>query len=696
MGRLIYIILTLAILLPSKYSNAQWRELMNVPGGMFVDVVSNSRGELIAYHYTGQVYLSIDTAKSWELYCEMPQTDLPHSDLVFTDRLHILSIGNDLMHFDGSRWYSITGGLSHSRRPVAYAYDRDSTLAVIMGDSLYLSTNMGRTWNAKSDMPKPRNTGQYPLFFDDSDALYYRQSDGVLISTNMGEEWGRLGTTVDLRQTDPNGKATYIAKNGNIYCMTRRGIIAWDDHENSWSLVKRFEYPPSTGRSIYLDAEDHVYVISRNLEEIPRTKIEVSTNEGSSWAEVLPWEEVSLPDHICYAGNGHIVVYRHYWVIYRLSRLTAEWTPAMRGIHGMGNALVALDDNLKCVFQPVVRCISTESDDSWTLIHSYPPKLARDLVVLGNKCIVRAQDAELAWSPDLTRTWYSVPAISNHIIAGTDSSIILASPDGNIMEVGQDLSYVDVICEYTVSKVSMNESNRIFGADSSGRIVLINMDGTNLFTHVVPMLRGEIVSIIITGSGSLLVQNRRALYRSLDQGQTWEMVADSSSFVFAKMLEITGGLVGLSLDGQLLFSDDVGKSWDDISIEDSRIRTYDIAANTRYMYATTNGYGIYRYDIKVLTISNEGDKPRTSVSFAFPNPVNRDQDLMLGCEGHMEIQEIRIYDFLGREVAVVAPTTVSESIVVVQLRRLNLGFGIHFYKMITSSDQVLGSFIVSR
>ncbi|PLX30975.1 MAG: hypothetical protein C0600_06930 [Ignavibacteria bacterium] len=683
-----YGILVVAFLFGMQgHCHAQWEKLAGLNSGEFEEVVANANGTLLAFERTGKLFISYDTASSWVYLCNKPVDNGYCRMFVLTDDHSVYCVCDDLWRYDGNEWKRLDITSTGGGNITAYAVSIDTYIALIMDNEyLLVSEDNGVSWSQRGQLERCISNGRGPLLYSTDGRLIYRASRSVSYSDDHGLTWRSFGSETDLTVRKSSSVATAITDDGTLYCMTDHGIVKFSDCDSVWSTV--FEIQMNDDMiSMLCPANDVIFLsFFKAASPYPLT-IQRTVDGAVSWENIPTWKDGYQSEHLVLADSTTIVTMHKSAYIFRTSTMGTNWSTAMNGIDCVGEGIIAAHGDIVFIHRNLERFYSEGNDLEWEYYQIWPSSYFRDIVVLSNGGIVRAGYRELSWSDDHSRTWSSDQTLSEHVIGGTDSSIILASTEGGVYHIGYRGQYVDRIADMFVDELSMNKHRMILGANSQGDVMTVVVDGSNHIARDGAIPEGTILSTLCTNDGGLFVQMAGTLYRSDDTGSSWHPVILPDTAEFSRMEQCENDvLFGLSVDGRVFASTSAAGGWHALEFDDDLIMAYDMDVSSTHLYVTTNGYGVFKYPISLLSVNERRENSAIHHHQLYPNPVNNHGDITIFGAKDIQINQIRIYDQLGKLVCDDAEYSQHHTSVTIHLSKQNIRSGIYFVALETDRE----------
>lgn len=215
---------------------------------------------------------------------------------------------------------------------------------------------------------------------------------------------------------------------------------------------------------------------------------------------------------------------------------------------------------------------------------------------------------------------------------------------------------------YSTSAMLATEDALYLGAGGSGYVYYRPTGATEWgFAQIEPLNYSLYGQSFLETNGYVLMSTARGIYRSNDQGSTWERFGSGfnpTSFGLAHYkLDKSGGELFLSISvpsfGAYLFhSKDGGANW--YFIDEFVEGVGYVAGRTAQHYFFGTQYGLWYAAADVISDDNEVpvDRPTTDISLdtVYPNPVDNQMNVKFTLQQRTNVTAA-ILDVLGRQVA---------------------------------------------
>ena len=175
------------------------------------------------------------------------------------------------------------------------------------------------------------------------------------------------------------------------------------------------------------------------------------------------------------------------------------------------------------------------------------------------------------------------------------------------------------------------------------------------------------------------------IFKSTDFGENWDRLGSEIIFSAARLLFIPPAQI-YAMDGNWMhdkfyFSNDKGENWDILNSglpENSYF--YDMTKHRNYIFVGSD-YGVYKSE-EITSVQDKQDNiiSKFSLSQNYPNPFNPKTKIDYQI-AQLGIVSIKVYDILGKEVAILVNKVQSTGNYYVNFEGTNLPSGIYFYQL---------------
>ncbi len=302
--------------------------------------------------------------------------------------------------------------------------------------------------------------------------------------------------------------------------------------------------------------------------------------------------------------------------------------------------------------------------------------------------IYKSTDSSKIWERKVTGA--SISSVTK-LITSSDS-IYASIYDGVYISIDEGESWNEIASKPDSSNeiidIVISKDGKIFAA-TFGEIFRSTDNGLTweLVTNGIPPSTNFFMNLTISEEGYIYLGTRRlGIYRTKDMGENWEHIRHGwIRYVTTK----PGGylMAGAEQEG-LILSTDHGDTWQIINSGLPSILPYTSFINSVYFdrdgyaYCSVHNFGIYRSALPVSV--NHDEENFNSDSYIlfqnYPNPFNPKTTInyTLSQSG---LIKVKVYDILGNEIAVLVNEEQSAGNYKIEFDAGNRSSGIYFYRL---------------
>jgi len=369
-----------------------------------------------------------------------------------------------------NEWYPVNSDVLHQKAagdiPMAY---HDSTLYIIPSDTLFASTDGGKTWDAIGSCPN----GHVRELLVTEDAFYVTLNKGIFQSDDAGHSWKNMNDGLDSRFTAESGIYTLQWSGGSLFAGTALGIYRFKT--GIWEHLRLPVDNTVVARSLAV-SEGNIYVAGEvNIMEGDGTLYENyhkfcdmsqeswwvfrSADGGDSWTDITPTDARNLlmktlpQTKLVASGKTVLLIGGEEGVVARSTDSGNTWcSTEFSGITPMRfsvNCAVAVDENTFYTGGLSGIHRSTDGGETWhrfntrfecrvdTLLrlemspHSKASKVLYATVAAG---VVKSTDAGSSWTAvDIERPKYTleIPRFNAKLKDREDAPLIVQISEAN-------------------------------------------------------------------------------------------------------------------------------------------------------------------------------------------------------------------------------------------------------------------------
>lgn len=677
------------IILLTANTNAQWSQ--TGPYGGWVNDLCISGGKIYAASKGGVLESNngMDwTHSSWGLM----DGDI-RSVVVTNTKIFAGTWGHGLYTRDinGLIWQqsSLPNGLSVQ----CLAKIGENVFAGTYSQGVYLTTNNGATWNQVNN---GLTASQIQCFAVSGNNIFCGvEGAGVFLSTNNGSNWTSVNT--GLPSTSPMS----LAINGNdLYVgLWAKGIYYSPNNGQGWIF---YGNPVNYPSSFAFNGSD-IYVCG-SVNGIYRT-----TNNGTAWTKL---------------SNG------------------ISSTSQIKKISFIGNNLVVGESTVSEDSKGLYYSANFGAD--WTLINWALPKFfvnaigiaGSDISIASCAGMYRSTDNGVNWVKRTIHTsheWADFTALSfrnsttgfagdinGYVYTSTNGGVDWWNPlppNGAAVQIADGASvtsfaYISTYLfaatkpfksgvaggVYFSSDNGANWIRRSTGlptlADTNTNVTSLTVLGTNLFASTghgvyksadngvswtqAGLMWRNVTSLAVKGT-ELFAGTSQGVFRSNDNGNNWSHSLQDKWITAIAVID-TNVFAGTLAQGVYwMFNPD--SSWKNRGLSGTNITGF--AANNGYLFAATNGNSVWKSQINLLTPVDDikyNLPEEFHLSQNYPNPFNPSTNIQYVISS-MQFVSLKVYDILGKEIAVLVNEEKSAGKYEVEFNATGLTTGIYFYRI---------------
>jgi photosystem II stability/assembly factor-like uncharacterized protein len=706
------------LFISSIESNAQWIKTNGPYGGTVTAMVAipdtqTGSVDIFATTHGGGFYCSFDNGMQWhEVYTGFKNNPTIQyltalSDSEGASTLYVGTTSGLYCTSDGGKTWKSLGALfeGYDVCPVAAYIDkaRDTVLLAGVIPSLFVSTDAGRNWVSPTT-PPVSHTSSFAVMPATKDSGIIRiiagtTSDGVYISNDNGMNWTPSSLRGSIMALGTSDSVIYAGANDHIYRSTDEGA--------SWTacsiglppatVVNAFAFIPnksgspsvvaSTFGEIFLSTDngDHWHAIKNNLWagqfwSLTAAKLSLdtsaifagtesgvfrSTNTGLTWDIVnqglsacvvtaLGVSDSSLFAGTC--GNG----------IFRSRDRGASWFPVNNGLD------TAFIESIQTFGGLTVQAIGS---------------FGNTLLAGTLSGIFRSTDDGANWT-DVNNDWtrqeiWSFTKSDSSIFAGSSVFFVFRSRDDGITWNCGDTNFSLGGKVGNIMSLAFG-NDKLFAAAMERGVYRSTDDGLS-WTNIYSSERLDAYSLAYASPYLLLGISTGGLLISSNHGETWRdgvgglPADDIYDFVFSGSNVFAGTFNGVFL------STDYGLQWRNVSSNELNMAVRSLVISNSNLFAGTEGAGVIwqRPISEMIVPTSVSTRPRTSdygLDQNYPNPFNPTTVIryQLATKNHVTL---RIFDVLGREIALLVNEQKKAGMHSVSFNASNLPSGVYFYRL---------------
>ncbi len=622
------------------------------------------------------LYKSTDNGNSWELVFDslFIRRIRTEGDKIYVPTSQGLFYSGD----NGNSWSNISSNLPLPNYVLCTETFNGTLYAGLADSGVYKSTNNGISWSRSWANGLTRDIR---FIFSFNNTLFASEGEGstnrIYKSNDNGVSWAQSSffpmimnyyTIKDVKLTG-NGIFMAVVFRQSAGSLLEGGVLYSSDG-NSWEL-RRQGILPNLVNTIELNNSD-VFAGSGS-------GVFKSTNNGTVWSKSSDGIVKSQISHLTFSAGG------------------AEWAVGIRG----AGALVSADSG----FSWIERNNGLDNLPAPTIISS---------IVKGNKWFAGTESNGIYTSTDNGIQWISsglvgeIP-ITAFALKGTNEIIATRAAADGVYRSTDDGNFWEQIMSGSTSpsgilSVAIGGAGNIFVGNANGYVLRSTNNGANWTSSEVALGAG--VRFLRQVGLTWFAATGNGIYRSTNFGVSWSpsgLQGNNVNFIAIKNSADTLTLFASTNDAGVFFSSDNGNSWFPSNNGLPTLNITGIRSTGTYLYAGTNGEGLWRIRIDdlITNIDEETSKelpvefhlsqnypnpfnPSTKIKYTIPSTPLSFGDLPAGKAGGLGVRLI-VYDVLGNEVATLVNEQKPAGIYEVEFNASQLSSGIYFYKLTAGS-----------
>ena len=647
------IFLFIPFFLISSLTNSQpifWEQLSGPHGGAIYSIINDNAGNIYASALWGQgPYKSTDNGESWFSIKNgmTPGSQFCPMNISSNGNLFVAGAFNsDICVYrstdGGNSWTPLDNLNTNQGSVMCISFDSYDNVYVGTGTGIYMSMDNGDTWSAYG----MNDSGIAAIAFNDSGYVFAGTSYAVYRSIDNGATWDQLPTGGGTRTVT-------VAPNGFIFagCWENAGILRSTDNGDSWEYVYPQTVSIKEASTVFFDDNGDIYFPTNGKGVLK------STDNGNTWTEMnnnLGYKYVNV---VAKTSSGDFFTAGDY-AIYRSTDGCTSWHSVGINISGVRKIAINSDDDIFATVWGVNR--STDSGQTWeTIDNGIDNYDIRSIVVHDNGDIfvgaspVNWSINNLYRSSDNGESWLPVTGFP----LNWDVSItgLALGPNGEIVAVGSGYDTrchisTDVGLTWTDIRYNLNFGPGEVAINSSGDIFI--MGGSQGIWR--KLASDTVWTQVLTGNvdATLFIASNGNIYttysKSTDNGATWTengMNTYVSSFAENSLGHLFCGTYNFGYG--VYRSTDNGDTWEQINdgLTIMDIRSLGIDSED-YLYAGTWGKSMFKTTTSTVVGIHDASNQVSAVTI-YPNPAKTQFKIQ---SFKFKIEKIEIVDLYGKVV----------------------------------------------
>lgn len=674
-----------------------WHQTNGPEAGTVRDITIDSSGRIIIFTGGSGVYRSSDNGTSWELLNKgLSKLNMSRGAASKNGFLFGFNLGlrNQVFRFDendpNAEWVDIT--------PDTFRVTVNDILADPNG-TLYLAT-----------------TERGVLRSDDNGASWVQKNTGLIDPKIPDKE-------VDQLAIDLQSNLFISLAYGTIWKSTNRG--------DSWTELTRDPVKGKVLFAIAIAPNGNIVIGNHATSLIQGGQIFVSTDAGSTWDSVYRRpattpEQKNQIDKIALIPGSNVLYANAHGPTLRSTDNGVTWNHM--DTNKRGDEVFSMAGKGISLFQicePDGIFLSVDTGVTWTskskgLVAQFMWGVAinskQDIFGITEYGLHRSTDNGDSWElePEYGETYFPSLYINSKdfLYIGTDRGLFRSKDNGQTLDqliFNRDTS----LKNNTINQAGENGQGKLFCASNQDTIgFLYSTDDGDHWVRIrnLPDTTATIKTFAFATKDTILLAPifKNGFYRSIDQGETWQVLPSSLQGVTEVLIDHDGSYLALinNANGGIFHSTDEGKQWVQVfpptdfqqkfmtffsmtvdhlgsiivctdsgvyrsatgnthftqwynasagltasDFPNHFINVSQVAENpvTKVFFAASRGLGVYR-SIPGLGVSGEHQSPSSLIRLtAHPNPFTTVSDVSFTLQNKSSVR-LDIYDVLGRQV----------------------------------------------
>lgn len=665
---------------------------------------------------------------NWEAMAQWEQLNGPQGAYVNTFLLNGTNLyigagsGVFLSTNKGDNWTRISNGLPANNGVRAMAAIGTNLFAAAFNMGVYLSTNNGSNWNQVN--AGLSNTSVQTLCASGTNLFAGTTNGGIFFSSNNGTSW-----TVSNSGIPSNVTVNSIKSIGSVlFAATTNGLFKSTDNGSSWTdissgLISRWIRTLGVdGSKLYVATWALTYTTSDN---------------GATW-NTLAGSNNHIIDAIAVSGSNVFLtetgagvfkstdngatfaaltnVFSSYCYALAFDG-TSLYVGSSRGFHiSNDNGLTwavknnGLSNTYVRIFAQYLTGIyaasyyyagvfsSTNNGTGWNSLlplHSAFTVYSdgTNLYAGCNSGVWKSTDGAsfsfLPGGPD-GKSVYSIYASGSLILAGTENQGVYKSTDNGSSWTQSNTGLTNLVINTLAA-----QGTKVF-AGTQGAGLFYSTDSGSNWSQT--SLTGNIITLKLVNNVLYAGLWGGGVHKSTDNGVNWTQINSglTSLNVYGMNSDSHNNLYVVA--GQkLFFSNNGGAAWVDKTGNLPALDMWGVIVSGDYVYVGTGGLGVWKRPLtQVVGINDEVKLPSGySLEQNYPNPFNPTTIINYRMPEAGRVS-LKIFDLLGREIALLADGYMEAGTHSVRFDGTNLSSGIYVYQLVSGNMTMTRKMILSK
>ncbi len=653
----LYHILLLSVLSTCVVSaqSVSWQSV-GPNGGEVYDILTTDSGSMYASTQNGGIFRSSDSGMSWIRVTENERTAFQYNAAycLEQDAPNILYVGTHYGLYrttdDGATWTQHTDGLDSWKRIHVLLNDRMGTLfAGVYNSGVYRSTDKGETWSASNE--GLTNFSVNDLAMDSEGRLFAATENGLFLSTDRGSSW----TESSQGLNDPWLFSLLVTAGDTIIAGGKGTSNISVDHGASWSPGISYGWH----WDVYADGGGSFYA-GNNTGIVFRSADRGANYESVTKVHHAIFNEIQESDRggiLAGTGNSGII---------ESTDQGATWQDRNTGL--TANNVVDILSADAGIFLATEEGAYQSTDGGASWIRRVTDESGVNYRAMGigsNGRLFGSAGGLVTISDDHGATWHYADSTLTESWAdcfgfGPNNTVYACFWNGifRSLDGGDTWTEIGRIEETEKQVLHVTSAGSIIiGTRKDG--VFRSTDGGNSFIQV-PDAGWDFddhTAIIDASNGDLLLASFDGVFRSSDDGASWNMLGAVPTRGVKDIAEDSkGNLFIASRGGGVAVSTDAGATWTPTNEELAHLVAYALYVDDEdNIYVGTRGGGVFKGRLNLTDIDRiPYHMPQNVVLHAnYPNPFNPGTTIPFTLQTAADI-DLTVHDILGRHVATLA------------------------------------------
>ena len=671
-----------------SFSQDFWHPVGAVEGGRVVKIAVAPNGYIFAGGELGGIFRSTDNGASWE------QTNKGLQDL----RIKAIACDQESRIFTGTGsgiYRSVDNGDSWELVDNGFCND----ISINSGGIIFAarggnyqvskSSDNGDNWFTINNGIDTTNIS-YVQYTSHGVLIAVDYSKGVFKSTDDGAGWTPSNTGYSVGDA-PSSLAT--DNNGNIYLSTYlAGLYKSSDDGNSWSLING-DIADKYILDISINSSGDIFAATF-------TDIYKSVNNGTNWVQLNSGTLTRSLQCIAIDNADNIDVGTYYDGVVRSTDGGTSWQTLQNGLYFTTIKSIVADSsgNLYAVVDGKGVYKSTDEGNNWDILN-IKDSLFNESILSLSTIPSGGLIAFATWGgPYVTTDYTSWNPFSGPSFSGNPFLTVAASENGYFFggtssgkifrsssSTPNWTNITDTLSSGYIYKIGIDSSGVVFVLSDVG--VFRSTDNGNTWQNVNGIPATYNFSLLFSPWGDIFIGgggDGGGIYRSTDDGMNWTNYQDglTNSALLSLALNRDGTLFAGTYDG-VFCSNDTGKTWIDSSsgLKSRQINSL-IFTSSRYLLAGTRGSGFFKSVNPVITgIRKNEQLPQSfSLNQNYPNPFNPSTKITYTLQKDEKVI-LSIYNILGQKLTELVNENEIRGKHSIIFNADNLSSGVYFYKI---------------